>query len=61
MNALYLAQLKPSLLVMELRLDDIKEHVDALEREIKNLRNKVVKVAEEIRELIACEFNNPII
>ena len=48
MNALYLAQLKQSLLIMDLRLDEIKEHVDAMERKLKNLRNNVLKVAEDI-------------
>ena len=61
MNALYLAQLKPSLLVMELRLEDIMKQVDAMESEIKNLQNNVVKVAKDIRERIEWEFKQPII
>ena len=61
MNALYLAQLKQSLLIMDLRLDEIKEHVDAMERKLKNLRNNVVKVAEDIGNLLEFVFDEPII
>ena len=61
MNALYLAQLKQSLLIMDLRLDEIKEHVDAMERKLKNLRNNVLKVAEDIGGLLESLFDEPII
>jgi len=61
MNALYLAQLKQSLLIMDLRLDEIKEHVDAMERKLKNLRNNVLKGAEDIGGLLESLFDEPII
>ena len=46
---------------MELRLEDIMKQVDAMESEIKNLQNNVVKVAKDIRERIEWEFKQPII
>ena len=61
MNALYLAQLKQSLFIMDLRLEEIKEHVDAMERKLKNLRNNVLKVAEDIGGLLESLFDEPII
>jgi len=54
-------KLKQSLLIMDLRLDEIKEHVDAMERKLKNLRNNVVKVAEDIGNLLEFVFDEPII
>ena len=61
MNALYLAQLKQSLFIMDLRLEEIKEHVDAMERKLKNLRNNVLKVAEDIGGLLESLLDEPII
>jgi len=51
MNALYLPQLPQSRLVLQLMIDELKEQVDAMERDIKNLQKTVVTVAKAIQDL----------
>ena len=51
MNAFYLPQLLQSRLVLQLMIDELKEQVDAMERDIKNLQKTVVTVAKAIQDL----------
>ena len=51
MNALYLPQLPQSRLVIELMIDEIKEQIDAMERDIENLKKMVGRVAKAIQKL----------
>jgi len=51
MNALYLPKLPQSRLVLQLMIDELKEQVDAMERDIKNLQKTVVTVAKAIQDL----------
>ena len=51
MNALYLPQLPQNRLHIELMINEIKEQIDAMERDIENLKKMVGRVAKAIQNL----------
>ena len=47
----YLPQLPQSRLIIELMIDELKEQIDAMERDIENLKKMVGRVAKAIQKL----------
>ena len=47
----YLPQLPQSRLIIELMIDELKDQIDAIERDIKNLKKMVGRVAKAIQKL----------